>query len=86
MTAPHIRLAAADAAEFTELLNFLIEWINHDRTQLPASLRRFTGHDPYGTATLRADLACFQFLLRRRRAADARHQRRLTPVWQTSPV
>ena len=41
MTVPDLRLAASDAAELTEMLNFLIEWIDSDHTQLPASLRRF---------------------------------------------
>ena len=63
MTVPDVRLAAGDAAELTELLNFLIEWIDSDQIQLPASLHRFVGHSAYGTATLRADLARFQFLL-----------------------
>ena len=63
MTAPDLRLAASDAAELTEMLNFLIEWIDSDHTQLPASLRRFVGNDAYDTAALRTDLARFQFFL-----------------------
>lgn len=51
------------AAELTELLNFLIEWIDNDHTQLPASLRRFIDSSAYDTAALWADLARFQFLL-----------------------
>jgi hypothetical protein len=62
MTVPDLRLAASDAAELTEMLNFLIEWIDSDHTQLPPSLRRFVGNDAYGTAALRTDLARFQFL------------------------
>jgi hypothetical protein len=63
MTAPDIRLAATDAAELTELLSFLIDWIENDHTQLPASLRRFAGHNAYDTAALCTDLARFLFLL-----------------------
>jgi hypothetical protein len=63
MTIPDVRLAASDAAELSELLNFLIDWISSDNEQLPASLHRFTGNSAYNTATLRTDLARFQFLL-----------------------
>jgi hypothetical protein len=63
MTVPDVRLAASDAAELTEPLNFLIDWINSDDQQLPASLHRFTGNTAYGAAALRTDLARFQFLL-----------------------
>jgi hypothetical protein len=63
MTVPDARLAASDAAELTELLNFLIDWINSDHEQLPASLHGFIGNSAYGTAALRTDLARFQFLL-----------------------
>jgi hypothetical protein len=63
MTIPDIRLAASDAAELTELLSFLVEWIDSDHTQLPASLRRFAGHSAYDTTALRTDLARFLFLL-----------------------
>jgi hypothetical protein len=63
MTAPDVRLAASDAVELTELLSFLIDWIDSDSQQLPASLHRFAGHSAYGTPALRADLASFLFLL-----------------------
>ena len=63
MTAPDVQLTASDAAELTELLGFLIDWIDNDHTQLPASLRRFAGHSACGTQALRADLARFLFLL-----------------------
>jgi hypothetical protein len=63
MSIPGIRLAATDAAELTELLSFLIDWIDSDHTQLPGSLRRFTGHSAYDTTALRTDLARFLFLL-----------------------
>jgi len=59
----YVRLAASDAAELTELLGFLIDWIDNDHTQLSASLRRFAGHSAYNTAALRSDLARFLFLL-----------------------
>ena len=38
VTIPDVRLAAGDAAELTELLNFLIDWINSD----PAAAVRIT--------------------------------------------
>ncbi len=63
MTVPDVRLTASDAAELTELLSFLISWIDSDHQQLPASLQRFAGNSAYGTTALRTDLARFQFLL-----------------------
>ena len=60
---PHVQLVASDAAELTELLSFLIDWIDSDHTQLSASLHHFAGHNAYDTAALRADLARFLFLL-----------------------
>ena len=77
MTARDIRLAASDAVELTELLSFLIDWIDSDGQQLPASLQRFAGHSAYGTPALRADLA-LPIPARRRRTTAARHQRTLT--------
>lgn len=63
MTSPGIQIAADDAIELTELLNFLIEWLDTDRTHLPASLHRFVGNSAYDTAALRSDLARFHFLI-----------------------
>jgi hypothetical protein len=63
MTVPDVRLAASDATELTELLNFLIDWINSDGQHLSASLQRFVGNSAYGTAALQTDLARLQFLL-----------------------
>jgi hypothetical protein len=63
VTTPGIRLAIDDAIELTELLSLLIEWIDTDPDQLPASPRRFIGSDAYDTTALRTDLARFQFLL-----------------------
>lgn len=63
MTTPGPQLSAADAMELTELLGLLIDWIDSDRDQLPASLRRFIGNDAYDATALRTDLARFQFLL-----------------------
>ena len=62
MTVPGIQVATSDAAELTELLSFLIDWIDSDHTQLPTSLRRFAGHSVYDTTALRTDLARFLFL------------------------
>ena len=60
---PHMRIDLTDAIELTELLGFLISWIDSDPVQLPASLLRFVGHPAYDTTALRNDLARFQFLL-----------------------
>jgi len=52
---PRITLDAADAAELTETLQLLSDWLASD----PARL----GHPAYGTAQLRQDLERFVFLL-----------------------
>jgi hypothetical protein len=64
VTDPGPQLTAADTIELTEILGLLIDWIDTDHRQLPASLRRFTGSDAYDTTALRTDLARFCFLLR----------------------
>jgi len=56
---PDMRIDLSDAIELTELLGFLIGWIDGDPVQLPASLR-FVGHPAYDTAALRTDLARFR--------------------------
>jgi hypothetical protein len=60
---PDMRIDLSDAIELTELLGFLIGWIDHDPVHLHASLLRFIGHPAYDTTALRTDLARFQFLL-----------------------
>jgi hypothetical protein len=60
---PDVRLDAGDAAELTELLQFLSGWLARDPGRLGASLEEFTGHPAYGTRQLRQDLDRFTFLL-----------------------
>lgn len=58
-----VNLAPDDAAELTELLQFIDNWLTTDQEQLNASLLRFVGHPSYDVARLKADLARFTFLL-----------------------
>jgi len=60
---PEVRLNATDAAELTEMLQFLTGWLTRDPARLAASLEEFTGHPAYGLDELRADLERFTFLL-----------------------
>jgi hypothetical protein len=60
---PRMSLDAVDAAELTELLQFLSQWLSRDPARLGASLEAFVGHRAYGTAQLRQDLDRFTFLL-----------------------
>ena len=60
---PDVRLNAADAAELTEMLQFLSQWLARDPARLAASLEQFTGHPAYGPGELRGDLERFAFLL-----------------------
>jgi hypothetical protein len=41
---PDVRLDAGDAAELTELLQFLAEWLARDSGRLGASLEEFVGN------------------------------------------
>lgn len=56
-------LAPEDATELAEMLQFLGDWLEHDRDTLAASLARFAGIPDYGPASLREDVARFRFLL-----------------------
>ncbi len=56
-------LAPEDAIELAEMLQFLGDWLEHDRDTLAASLARFVGVPDYGPASLREDFARFAFLL-----------------------
>ncbi|WP_425558568.1 hypothetical protein [Catenulispora subtropica] len=57
-------IAAEDAIEFAEMLEFLRDWLGgQDSELLAASLRRFVGTDGYDLAELRDGLACFTLLL-----------------------
>ena len=59
-----LRLNATDAAELSELLTFLSDWLNGtDSNHLAASLQRFVGTTGYDPTELRTDLARFTFLL-----------------------
>ena len=60
---PEVRLDAADAAELTEMLQFLTSWLARDPGRLAASLEAFVGHPAYDTGQLRQDLERFVFLL-----------------------
>lgn len=64
MPTPDLRLNATDAAELSELLTFLSDWLDGtDSNQLAASLQRFVGATGYNLTELRTDLARFTFLL-----------------------
>jgi hypothetical protein len=60
---PEIKLDAADAAELTEMLQFLTGWLARDPGRLAASLEEFVGHPAYDIGQLRQDLERFVFLL-----------------------
>jgi hypothetical protein len=64
MTNSELRLNLTDAAELSELLTFLSDWLDSsDHAQLAASLHRFVGVTTYDLNTLRHDLTRFTFLL-----------------------
>jgi hypothetical protein len=60
---PDVKLDAADAAELSEMLQFLSQWLARDPARLAASLEQFVGHPAYGITQLREDLERFVFLL-----------------------
>jgi hypothetical protein len=60
---PDVTLNASDAAELTQLLHFLRDWLSRDPGHLGASLASFAGSPAYGTTQLHEDLARFVFLL-----------------------
>ena len=59
---PEVRLDAADAAELSEMLQFLSEWLARDPNRLAISLAEFVGHPGYGITQLRDDLERFVLL------------------------
>jgi hypothetical protein len=59
----NISLAAANAMELGQLLQFLHDWLATDHGKVNASLTRFVGCEAYGVESLRNDLARFTFLL-----------------------
>ena len=61
---PQITLDLSDAAELAEMLTFLAGWLSgSQKPVLGKSLATYVGHPAYDTATLRADLHRFAFLL-----------------------
>jgi hypothetical protein len=60
---PEVRLDVTDAAELTEMLQFLSQWLHRDPARLGASLEEFVGHPAYGIQQLHGDLERFVFLL-----------------------
>jgi hypothetical protein len=60
---PEIKLDAADAAELTEMLQFVSGWLARDPGRLAASLEEYVGHPAYDIGQLRQDLERFVFLL-----------------------
>jgi hypothetical protein len=59
----NVSLAAEDAMELGQLLQFLDDWRATDHGPLNESMTRFVGCDAYGAESLRGDLARFMFLL-----------------------
>ncbi len=60
---PTVGLDGGDAAELSEMLQCLSDWLGADDSMLGLSLASFVGHSAYGLARLRADLDRFAFLL-----------------------
>ncbi len=60
---PRIQLPVADAAELTELLQFIDDWLATCHDQLCEPFARFVGHPAYDISQLRADLNRLAFLL-----------------------
>jgi hypothetical protein len=73
-------LAPADATELTEMLQFLSDWLAHDRHHLQASLEGFVGTNTYGTRQPDDDLARFIFLSGGKMMASHSSARRDCPV------
>lgn len=61
---PDMNLDLGDAAELTELLQFLHDWVAADDDHLEDSLTRFVGGPGYDLDKLCSDLDRFTFLLR----------------------
>jgi hypothetical protein len=60
---PDTHIDTTDAAELTELLQLLRDWLAADHNHLDASLTSFIGHPAYGVNQLLADIDRFTFLL-----------------------
>jgi hypothetical protein len=59
----NISLAAEDAMELGQLLQFLNDWLATCHGPVIESLASFVGCEAYGAGSLRDDLARFTFLL-----------------------
>ena len=59
----NLSLAADDAMELGQLLQFLDDWLAIAHGPVNESLTSFVGCDAYGVQSLRDDLARFSFLL-----------------------
>jgi hypothetical protein len=60
---PDMNLDLGDAAELTELLQFLRDWVTADDDHLDESFAQFVGGAGYTLGQLRSDLDRFTFLL-----------------------
>jgi len=78
MTVRPVGLAAVEAVECAELLEFIEGWLAGDGDYLAWSLDRFVGVAGYGVDELRADVAWFAGLLGGRRCS--RRWRQLSVV------
>lgn len=63
MSAANVCLAAEDATELAELLEFVADFIDHDLKRAGEALRAFVTSRGYDAASLKADLHRFAFLL-----------------------
>jgi hypothetical protein len=59
----NVSLAAEDAMELGQLLQFLDDWLSTGHGPVSESLTRFVGCESYHLESLRGDLARFTFLL-----------------------
>jgi hypothetical protein len=59
----NVSLAAEDAMELGQLLQFLDDWLAAGHGPVSESLTRFVGCESYDLESLRGDLARFMFLL-----------------------
>lgn len=60
---PRMTIDTDDATELTELLQFLIDWIDTDESVLAGSFGRFVGNPAYHIQQLRHDINRHIFLL-----------------------
>ncbi|HEY7272785.1 MAG TPA: hypothetical protein VH502_08625 [Actinoplanes sp.] len=60
---PDVRLAAADALELGQLLDFLADWLARPDGRLDDAYAEFVGHDAADLTDVRDALARYAFLL-----------------------